>query len=447
MIRRNNLDSRSVAVRGDRRSAIRRRAVLAGVLGVSIALPVLTTQAVAFAASGPNVVQARSATSVTLPDAGATLQYVESVNLAPGSWTVTGNATAVNFGPGDYVRCQLDANGRLMDGGATVYLADRVGGLVNVGTWKSTAAFTVALVCDHDSAASYAGQFYFDPGVTLTAVRGGPISSPTVSSSGPPTVVEARSTARVSLAGQTVTPVISVTLAAGTWAAIGNASLVDFGNFDFAGCYMSVSSGGSITSSSPDVGVGWEAGPQSDDIVVGVAAEGMAVIPAGGGTVTLQCTETYETVVYVDPGATLTATRVPTTGHHFIRTRGQKALPDSGNSAATVISRAMPAGAWRITTGVTVGAKNPNGAVGGASDFVRCGLWANGTRIDGGATILVTVNSIIQEIVNAGSFTATSAWTLHLTCTHDHSITGGAHWTVFDGVAQGIEKGPITTTK
>ena len=425
-------------------SAVRRRATVLCVLVLSASLPVLTTQGVAHAAGGPNVVQARSAAVVTLPDAGATLQYVESVALGQGSWTVTSNATAINFGPGDYVRCQLDANGQLMDGGATTYLADRIAGLVNVGTWKSTAAFTVALVCDHDSAASYAGQFYFDPGVTLTAVRGGPITSPTVHDTGTPKVVEARTTASVSLARQTITPVVSVTLPAGTWAAIGNASLVDFANGDLVGCYLSVSSGGSITSSGPEVGVG---GYQADDIIVaGVAAEATAVIPAAGGVVTMRCSEAYATEVYVDPGATLTATLVPTRGGHLTQPARLIALPDLGGSMTNVVSKAMRAGPWRVTTEVTIGPKNPNGTVGGVNDIVRCALWAGATRIDGGAAILVTVNSALQEIVNAGTFTATGAWTLRLSCSHDHSITGGSHWTVFDGMAQGIDKGPIMST-
>src|SRR6202035_3323542 len=87
-----------------RTSAIRRCAMVVGVLALSAALAILTTEHAAVAAT-PNVIQARSAAAVTLPDAGATLQYVESVNLAKGSWTVTSNATAVNFGPGDYIRC------------------------------------------------------------------------------------------------------------------------------------------------------------------------------------------------------------------------------------------------------------------------------------------------------------------------------------------------------
>ena len=78
------------------------------------------------AASGaPNVLQVRTTTDVTLPDPGGTLLAVKSLALPAGSWTVTANLTAVNFGAGDFIRCQLQDNGTLFSGGSTVYLANR----------------------------------------------------------------------------------------------------------------------------------------------------------------------------------------------------------------------------------------------------------------------------------------------------------------------------------
>jgi hypothetical protein len=430
-------DFRTVT-RGDgRRPRLRRMAT--GLIALAVFAPVVFVTAGPAEASGPNVVQARSAAAVTLPDAGGTPVTVESVSLTRGFWTVTSNAIAVNFGAGDFFRCQLEANGVLIDGGATTYLAGRVGGLVNAGTWKAGGAFTVALRCDHDNAASSAGQFYLDPGVTLTAVRGGPIQSPTVHTSATPTVVESRTSSAVSLVKTTMTPVTSVTLPPGTWAATANASAVDFAGFDWANCYLAVSSGGGISSSGPSVGV-----TPTDSSVSGVTVEATATIPAAGGTVALMCDSSFTNDVYLDPGATLTATFVPTASGVKTHPIGQVTLPDPGGTGASVMSQAMPAGAWRIETEVTAGLRAPNNAYGPGTDFVRCTLWANDTKIDGGATILAN-NGYIEELVNVGSFTATTKWTLRLSCAHDSTISTGDHWTVIEGMAQAVRKGPITT--
>jgi hypothetical protein len=147
---------------------------------------------------------------------------------------VTSNLTAINFGAGDYVRCQLQANGRLIDGGATTNLANRVSGLVDAAALVAHGTVTVAVLCDHDHNAGSLGQFYIDPGATVTAVKGGPISAPGITSSGAPVVVESRTTASVPLANTGTAPVTSVPLAAGTWAITANASAVNFSDFDWA---------------------------------------------------------------------------------------------------------------------------------------------------------------------------------------------------------------------
>lgn len=158
---------------------------------------------------------------------------------------------------------------------------------------------------------------------------------------------------------------------------------------------------------------------------------------------TLLCQSDFGNDVYLDPDATLTATVVPTATNLVTHPIGQVALPDAGGAGTDVVSQHMAAGAWRITTQVISGLRNPNNSYGGGSDFVRCRLWANGTSIDGGATVLVSTSSNVQETVNAGTFTTNAGWSLRLSSAHDTGISTGQHWTILDGMAQAIRKGPI----
>jgi hypothetical protein len=387
----------------------------------------------AAASTQPAVVQVRSTAKVTLPDAAGTLQQVEAVTLGKGSWTVTSNLTAINFGAGDFVRCQLQANGRLIDGGATTYLADRVSGVVNAAALVAHGTVTVAVLCDHDHNAVSPGQFYIDPGATVTAVRGGPISAPGVTSSGAPVVVESRTTASVTLANTGSALVTSVSLAAGTWAITANASAVNFSDFDWASCYLTATSG-----TGTSVGTGGD-----DSTVSEVDVEASANLPLGG-LVALVCRSTFASNVYIDAGATLTATKVASSAMKSA-VIPQTALPDVGGSQEAVLTQKVPAGAWRVRTEVQAGNMFSNGGFGGdVSDFIRCSLSANGAPIDDGATVLVTDNSTIDQVVNAGSFTSTKGWTLRLSCSHDIAEPGPGHWTVAQGNALAIKKGPIS---
>jgi hypothetical protein len=418
--------------------------VVAAVGGSLLALgaaPAHAASSVVPASPPPNVFQARTTTAAQLPDAAGAPQIVEDLFLPGGPWTVTSNATAVNFGPGDFIRCQLRASGTLIDGGATTYLANRVGGLVNVATWQTGAGFVAELICSHDNAASYPGQFYFDPGITLTAVRGGPISSPTVHTNATPAVVQSRTSSSVGLTynspqGTTVT---SVALTAGTWALVANLSAVDFTNPDSIDCFLYGPAGVTVFSSEPNV----DAGP-ADAFVSSVALAGSVVLGPAGGTVAVQCLGRQATGLYVDPGATLTATLVQSASNLSGKVLAGEALPDSGGVSANVMSRSMPAGAWRITSMVAVGLRAPNNGYAGGNDFVRCGLLANGARIDGGATARWLPDDHWQEIVNSGTFTATTRWTLTLSCAHDGTISNGDHWTVLDGIVLDVRKGPIS---
>ena len=296
----------------------------------------------------------------------------------------------------------------------------------------------MAVLCDHDHAAGSAGQFYIDPGATLTAVKGGPISGPGVAPAGTPTVVESRSTSQVSLLDDQSEPVTSVNLTPGTWAVTAKASAVNFSSLDWATCFVTLTSGGTATNSAPFVGVGG-----ADSVVSVVDVEDAATVPSGGATMTLNCDSSFANDVYIDPGATLTATKVAPTALSDVLI-GQVALPDTGGQAKAVSTQKnFPAGAWRVRTQVLVGFRNPNNSWGGGRDFVRCTIKAKGASIDGGATELVSVESNIQQIVNAGSFTAKAPWTLILSCSHDVTNTTAGHWTVDEGAVQAINKGPI----
>jgi len=388
---------------------------------------------VAAASTQPAVVQVRSTAKVTLADTGGTLQQVEAVTLGKGSWTVTSNLTAINFGAGDYVRCQLQANGHLIDGGATTYLADRVSGVVNAAALLAHGTVTVAVLCDHDHNAGSPGQFYIDPGATVTAVKGGPISAPGVASSGAPVVVESRTTSAVTIVNTGSEPVTSVSLAAGTWAITANASAVNFSDFDWATCYLTATSG-----TGTSVGTGG-----NDATVSEVDVEASATLPVGG-TVILLCRSSFASNVYIDAGATITATKVASSAMKSA-VIPQTALPDAGGTQESVMTQKIPAGAWRVRTEVQAGNMFSNGAFGGdIRDFIRCSLSANGAPIDGGATALVTENSTIDQVVNAGSFTSTKGWTLSLSCSHDAAEPGPGHWTVTQGNVLVIKKGPIS---
>ena len=391
-------------------------------------------------ASTPAVYQIRTHVSVTLSDAGGVYSPVEATTLQAGSWTISSNLTAINFGPGDFVRCQLRSDGALIDGGATVYLADRVAGLVDIGTVVSTTSITVETVCDHDSSASSSGQFYVDPGATLTAVKGGPISAPGIPHSGQPTVVEARSATSKALVTHDLQTVTSVHLGQGTWALTGNGSGVDFaGNSDAAVCtfFAPGESAGSFGFIQVFVG-------NPDSLVANLAVDGTVTEPASGGTVDFVCEAGYnDNTVTVDQGATLTATRV-TASTVQAGAVGTVALPDAGGTTKPVVTRHMAAGAWRIRSGIPVGNHDANNGWGGGRDFLRCTLRANGVSIDGGATVEMTDQTAFEEIVNAGTYTATAPWTLTLACSHDAAHTGDGHWsTLSGGEVLAIDRGPI----
>jgi hypothetical protein len=260
------------------------------------------------AAAAPAVIQSRTTSAVTLADAGGVNTRVVSLALSAGSWTISSDVTAVNFGPGDYVRCQIQANsatlhGATIDGGGTVYLGNRVAGISTAGTLTSATSVSVTVECSHDTSAASGGEFYLDPGATITAVKGGPIRGPGTTGTGGPKVIEVRSSGHTALSQDSPVQVTSASLPAGTWAITANASAVDYSDSDFADCYINAGAGGPVTSSFDQVIVGG-----GDAIVSDLDVEGTVTEPSKGGNVSLACESAFANSVTIDPGATLTAT-------------------------------------------------------------------------------------------------------------------------------------------
>lgn len=416
---------------------MRRTSVGAAVAGVALCGQVLW--AIPATAAGAPVRQVRTSAGVALSDAATTPTTVERITLPKGSWTVTGDVTAINLGQGDFVRCQLLANGSPIDGGQDVYLQGRVGGLVDVGTVVARAAVTVAVSCDHDFPAQTPGQLSAQAGATLTAVEGGPIRAPGITATGSPTVVQSRTTSAVTLARNAYSAVTSISLPKGSWAVTANASAfnfsTDFAAFDFASCLVVGGKGTTITSNFASAGT-----DEIDALSTGLDVEAVASVTGATGSVILRCASDFSTTVSIESGATLTATKAPTTRQAFV---SEVPLAAGAGVATVVAQTTVPAGPWRVRSELAVGNRLPNNSYGAATDSVRCGLLANGQPIDGGATELVTDASNYQVVVDAGSFTAASPWTLSLSCSHDAANTSGGTWTVLDGSIVGVDRGPI----
>jgi hypothetical protein len=385
----------------------------------------------ASAASDP-VVQVSTSAAVDLSNSGGVQTQVASLVLAKGSWTITSNLSAINFGAGDFVRCGLQSDGTAIDGGATVFLANRVANVVNAGTVVATKKTTITLLCEHDKNAATANQFYIDPGATITAVEGGPIKAPGISAS-QPTVVEGRSTASTPLAENTFTPVTTIKVPQGKWEVHANGSGVNFSDFDWAYCVVDTSAG-SISDNYTEAGTeGTDAAAADLDLEAKVTA------PASGATLTLNCDSDFSTTPYIDAGATLIATKTAST----VVAVPQVEISDTGGTLTTLATKTMPAGSWRITGEVGIEYRYPNNSVGGVRDFVRCELQANGHIIGSSQTQEMTEEGNIQDIVDSATNTSTKSWTLGVACSHDANNTGTGHWAVDQGDLAAVNQGPI----
>jgi hypothetical protein len=173
-------------------SKIRRPAFLA--MGLAIALATAGAS-YAFTAAGEVTSTTKDAlsettASVNLSKVGGTPVVIASLSLPKGSWVVSSEETLVNFGPSDYTRCRIDANGSQIASGTTMvgnsalsggqgpgtYVAGR--GLV--GSFVGTASETVTLECSHDhNTPSSEGPGYVDPGAVLWAHKSTNLSGTT----------------------------------------------------------------------------------------------------------------------------------------------------------------------------------------------------------------------------------------------------------------------------
>lgn len=393
----------------------------------------------------PTVHSVRTGELVALADAGGTPTTIETLAVPRGSWTVTSNVTAVDFGSGDFVRCTLQRNGTVFDGGATTYVDGTAADITNSSVVKTTgASTTIALVCSHDTNAPTSGQFFLDPGATLTAVEGGPIKTVTAAATTGPNVVQTRTTAQTPLSPDSASPVGQVHVGAGQWIFHVNLSIVNFGGRDFAGCTLFGPTGTGDYAQQQVV-----VGGDPDVVVSNIAMQGTRGF-AKPATVKLTCGVADTTGVYIDPGATLIATRVdPTDLVSVFDAKGL--LPDAGGAQLTVFHQAMPAGAWRVSSAQTTDLTNPNHAIGGGTDYVRCAFYAGATEIDGGATVRITQGTTggnyEQMIVESGTHTAKQPWTLRLKCWHDTTIATGQHWVVFSfDPVLAVQQGPIASS-
>ncbi len=378
-----------------------------GVLTLGTVLSTSTpTNAATPAAATPKVVQVRTSSSVFLPNGGGTLGAIESVSLPAGTWQVTTNLTAINFGPGDYVRCQIQAAGTRIDGGSTVYLADRVAGVVNLASLHAKQPTTVTVLCEHDSAAASSGQFYVDPGATITAV-------PTTSAD----IVKGESTSQTPLdSGNDL--ITSVTLPEGVWVVNSDASIVNFSGQDFDDCYLAPSAG-SYHSDFTQIG-----SDPTDATVANAEVQATVTVPKKGSTVGLYCSAEFTSGEYIDPGATIVATLATGT----FATLDPTDLPNAAGGSATLYSESLGKGDWRVTSAADFENLQPNNSVAPGRDFLRCTLAANGTAISGGATVLITDDTYLGQDYNSGYYKAKAPWTLTLTCSHDAAHTGDGEW-------------------
>ena len=88
----------------------------------------------------------------------------------------------------------------------------------------------------------------------------------------------------------------------------------------------------------------------TDTTVANLDLEGKATVPAGGATVELDCFSEFTTGVYIDPGATVTATKVSV---KLSELASNVQLSDAAGVSTPVFTATMPAGAWRVRSGVT----------------------------------------------------------------------------------------------
>ena len=361
-----------------------------GTIGLVVGTITMAAMGTAAAKPRATVEQVQTTSAVTLADAANTPTQIYDEVVPAGTWAVTGNLTAVNFGTGDFVRCYLTLNGTQFSGRSTVFLANRVAGVSSNGTFTVSGPSNVSFFCEHDEAATTANQFSVDPGATITA-------APRIGASH---VVESMSTSQTPLTD--APPVASITLKPGNWVVNADLSAVNFTAYaSDVFCGFNIENyGGTYNPDQVDVSTA-----PSDASVANLQMQTTLVAAKGGSTVTLACTG-QSSGMYVDPGATLMATKA--TGSYAT---ASSSVPSNAGTAYTVISEALPAGTYRVGSEVEFNAPD--------RDFYRCTVEANGSPISGRATVLTTADAPIGQTYDAGYYSSSSTWTVSVACSHD----------------------------
>jgi Flp pilus assembly protein CpaB len=124
---------------------------------------------------------AETSASVPLSQSGGTPVTVTSLSLPAGSWVLSSELSLVSWGPSDYTRCQIVANGNQIASGTTMVGDPNVAGAHGasslvadrglIGVVRSSTPFGASLRCWHDSTMS--SPPFVDPGATLLAHKSG----------------------------------------------------------------------------------------------------------------------------------------------------------------------------------------------------------------------------------------------------------------------------------
>jgi hypothetical protein len=367
-----------------------------------------TTRSASLAATGvKRMVSARTAARFAMPLPAFTT--MQSVKLGAGAWTVIGKATAVDSGPVDIARCRLVDGSTALDGAAVqVSGSHRAETLTNVATVVVPAGTTARLLqqCGHDQ--SNGESVSIDPDASLVAfqTRDGTAAGQSI----------VRTTAQTPLpaAGAIV---LSQALPPGNYAAGFKVTAVSFSGPAVVDCRLTF------------------AGPSGAAIaMVGSATDVVTrsffTYLTGGGTVSLFCTGSDTSSVYLDPDAVLWVRQAKSFTAVYggcgaslvngttdlvamLRIFDQCNIQTTPNLSSASITK----GSW-----VALGGESRliNDAASG--DFVRCTLSTDVTHLDGSSEWVDA--SMYTGVTVLGAVKTTSTVTLIEGCASDANGLG-----------------------
>lgn len=163
------------------RITVTRAAIALILAGSTIAGGIVHADSSAPAATVTDYVRS-SSSNTNLSTVGGVNTTIVSVSLPAGSWVLSADATAVNFGPSDYTRCKI-YNGSTFLTQATTMVGDQslpgnmgpgayVASVGTIGTIKTATAVTASLECSHDNATPSGDAVpYIDADAVLWAHR------------------------------------------------------------------------------------------------------------------------------------------------------------------------------------------------------------------------------------------------------------------------------------